>query len=212
MVQDLELIQEQQGNSSSHGSWDPPLHNKSVDSTNRRESKSKSHDGCLDMNMYLELEKNEQIMFDRTLIQIIGDQLPWQVKSAILSTLTIIIEKGGMALKPFLLQPQTTFVKFLQDNPRSVHSSAALALGKLSALSTRVDPLVGGLLSNLHASEGGVREAILVALKGVVKHVGKSVSGPAKTHVFDLSNELIYNDDDQIQSSSTRILGIISEV
>ena len=32
---------------------------------------------------------------------------------------------------------------------RTVRSSAALALGKLSALSTRVDPLVGDLLSSL---------------------------------------------------------------
>lgn len=145
------------------------------------------------------------------LIRIIGDRFPWQVKSAILSTLTIIIAKGGMALKPFLPQLQTTFVKCLQDNTRTVRSSAALALGKLSALSTRVDPLVGDLLSNLQASEGGVREAILVALKGVVKHAGKSVSGPVKTRVFDLLQELIYNDDDQIRSSSARILGIISE-
>lgn len=145
------------------------------------------------------------------LIRIIGDRFPWQVKSAILSTLTIIIAKGGMALKPFLPQLQTTFVKCLQDNTRTVRSSAALALGKLSALSTRVDPLVGDLLSNLQASDGGVRESILVALKGVVKHAGKSVGGPVKTRVFDLLKELIYNDDDQIRSSSARILGIISE-
>ncbi|XP_052627225.1 uncharacterized protein LOC128133734, partial [Lactuca sativa] len=91
----------------------------------------------------------------RPLIRIIGDRFPWQVKSSILSTLTIIIAKGGMALKPFLLQPQTTFVKFLQDNPR-------------------------GLLSNLLASDGGVREAILVALKGVVKHAGKSKKIPPR--------------------------------
>lgn len=32
---------------------------------------------------------------------------------------------------------------------RTVRSSAALALGKLSALSTRVDPLVSDLLSSL---------------------------------------------------------------
>lgn len=32
---------------------------------------------------------------------------------------------------------------------RTVRSSAALALGKLSALSTRVDPLVGDLLTSL---------------------------------------------------------------
>lgn len=145
------------------------------------------------------------------LIRIIGDRFPWQVKSAILSTLTIIIGKGGMALKPFLPQLQTTFVKCLQDNTRTVRSSAASALGKLSALSTRVDPLVGDLLTNLQASEGGVREAILVALQGVVKYAGKSVSPPVKTRVFDLLKVMIYNDDDQIRSSSARILGIISE-
>lgn len=32
---------------------------------------------------------------------------------------------------------------------RTVRSSAAVALGKLSALSTRIDPLVGDLLSGL---------------------------------------------------------------
>lgn len=155
----------------------------------------------------------------RPLIRIIGDRFPWQVKSAILSTLSIIIRKGGLALKPFLPQLQTTFIKCLQDNtrcalkhriyfsfyllrmlacivdsvflyfefcccwkitiilmrcltfhfqfsykPRGLHvyemfcacrtvrTSAALALGKLSALSTRVDPLVSDLLSSLQVA------------------------------------------------------------
>lgn len=52
----------------------------------------------------------------------------------------------------------------------------------------------------------------MAALKGVVKHAGKSVSAPVKTRVFDYLKDLIYNDDDQIRSSSARILGIISEV
>lgn len=56
----------------------------------------------------------------RPLIRIIGDRFPWQVKSAILSTLSIIIRRGGIALKPFLPQLQTTFVKCLQDNTRLV--------------------------------------------------------------------------------------------
>ncbi|KAG6752975.1 hypothetical protein POTOM_043019 [Populus tomentosa] len=50
---------------------------------------------------------------------------------------------------------------------RIVRTSAAFALGKLSALSTRVDPLVSDLLSSLQASDAGVREAILTVLKGV---------------------------------------------
>ncbi|CAN6724947.1 unnamed protein product [Malus baccata var. baccata] len=134
------------------------------------------------------------------LIRIIGDRFPWQVKSAILSTLTIMIRKGGMALKPFLPQLQTTFVKCLQDSTRLAYS-AALALGKLSALSTQVDPLVGDLLSSLQALDSGVREASLSALEGVLKHAGKSVS----------SADLIHHDDDQLQISAASILGITSQ-
>lgn len=60
------------------------------------------------------------LVISSPLIRIVGDRFPWQVKSAILSTLSIMIRKGGIALKPFLPQLQTTFVKCLQDNTRSV--------------------------------------------------------------------------------------------
>ena len=53
-------------------------------------------------------------------IRIIGDRFPWQVKSAILSTLSILIRKGGMSLRPFLPELQTTFIKCLQDSTRFV--------------------------------------------------------------------------------------------
>ncbi|KAL5566833.1 hypothetical protein UlMin_029997 [Ulmus minor] len=145
------------------------------------------------------------------LIRIIGDRFPWQVKSAILSTLTIIIMKGGLALKPFLPQLQTTFVKCLQDSTRTVRSSAALALGKLSALSTRIDPLVGDLLVSLQASDGGVREAILSALKGVLKHAGKSVGSAVITRVYELLKDLIRHDDDQVRLSAASTLGITTQ-
>ncbi|CAN6460506.1 unnamed protein product [Victoria cruziana] len=145
------------------------------------------------------------------LIRIIGDRFPWQVKSAILSTLCIIISKGGVALKPFLPQLQTTFIKCLQDSARTVRSSAALALGKLSALSTRVDPLVGDLLSLLQASDGGTREAVLVALKGVVKHAGKIVSSPVRSRALTLLKDLIQLEDDHIRSSAGSVLGTLSQ-
>ncbi|KAK8589608.1 hypothetical protein V6N13_088443 [Hibiscus sabdariffa] len=145
------------------------------------------------------------------LIRIIGDRFPWQVKSAILSTLSIMIRKGGIALKPFLPQLQTTFIKCLQDNTRTVRSSAALALGKLSALSGRVDPLVSDLLSSLQTSDSGVREAILTALKGVVKHAGKSVSPATRTRVYTLLKDLIHHDDDQVRMFASSILGLISQ-
>ncbi|CAA0814499.1 ILITYHIA, partial [Striga hermonthica] len=143
------------------------------------------------------------------LIRIIGDRFPWQVKSAILSTLSIMIQKGGISLKPFLPQLQTTFVKCLQDNTRTVRSSAAFALGKLSVLSTRIDPLVGDLLSALQASDIAVREAILTALKGVIKNAGKGLSSVVITRVHTQLKDLLYSEDEPIRISASGILGIL---
>ncbi|KAK1290119.1 hypothetical protein QJS10_CPB18g01878 [Acorus calamus] len=145
------------------------------------------------------------------LIRIIGDRFPWQVKGAILSTLSIIITKGGIALKPFLPQLQTTFIKCLQDNARTVRSSSALALGKLSALSTRVDPLVNDLLSTLQTSDGGAREAVLIALNSVLKHAGKNVSIAIRSRADMLLRDLIQLDDDQIRILAARVLGTLSQ-
>ncbi|KAG6736243.1 hypothetical protein POTOM_061029 [Populus tomentosa] len=147
------------------------------------------------------------------LIRIIGDRFPWQVKSAILSTLSILIGKGGMSLRPFLPQLQTTFIKCLQDSTRTVRTSAAFALGKLSALSTRVDPLVSDLLSSLQVWHQMLvfGEAILTALKGVLKHAGKSVSDPVRVRVFSQLKDLIHHDDDQVRISAASILGITSQ-
>ncbi|KAK2365272.1 protein ILITYHIA [Trifolium repens] len=145
------------------------------------------------------------------LIRIIGDRFPWQVKSAILSTLTIMIRKGGISLKPFLPQLQTTFVKCLQDNTRTIRSGAALALGMLSGLNPRVDPLVSDLLSSLQGSEGGVREAILSALKGVLKHAGKNVGSAVRSRIYSVLKDLIHHDDDRVRMYSASILGMLTQ-
>ncbi|EPS58996.1 hypothetical protein M569_15816, partial [Genlisea aurea] len=141
------------------------------------------------------------------LIRIIGDRYPWQVKSAILSTLSIMIRKGGIALKPFLPQLQTTFIKCLQDSTRTVRSSAAIALGKLSVLSTKVDTLVGDLLSGLQASDVAIQEAMLTALEGVIRNSGKSISAAVVTRTLGQLKGIVYSEHDNLRSSSARVLG-----
>ncbi|XP_078427732.1 putative protein kinase regulator ILITHYIA [Wolffia australiana] len=145
------------------------------------------------------------------LIRTIGDRFPWQVKGAILSTLSIIISKGGILLKPFLPQLQTTFIKCLQDSARSVRSSSAVALSKLSALSTRIDPLVTDLLSALQASDVGVQGAVLAALKGVITYAGKSITGSVKHRTCTVMKEFIELDDEELRSSAAKALGAISK-
>ncbi|XP_019174437.1 PREDICTED: importin beta-like SAD2 isoform X2 [Ipomoea nil] len=89
---------------------------------------------------------------------------------------------------------------------RTVRSSA-LALGKISALTTRIDPLVGDLLSALQASDIGIGEAILTALKGVIKHAAKSVSSASRTLIVDA---LYYNPSFTL--SILQKLGVATEI
>lgn len=92
------------------------------------------------------------------LIRILGDRFAWSVKTALLETLTLLLAKVGIALKPFLPQLQTTFLKALQDSSRAVRLRAAEALGQLVSIHTKVDPLFTEQLAAIrNAEDSGVR-------------------------------------------------------
>ncbi|KAL1532811.1 eIF-2-alpha kinase activator GCN1 [Salvia divinorum] len=128
------------------------------------------------------------------LIRIIRDRFPWWNGS-----------------KAFPSPTSNYIVKCLQDNTGDffLRSSAAIALGKLSALSKRIDPLVGDLLSGLQASHPAVKEAILTALDGVIKNAGKSLSSTIITRLHTQPKEMLNSEHDQIRSSAASILGYL---
>ena len=64
----------------------------------------------------------------------------------------------------------------------------------------------------VQASDGGIREATLIALKGVMKHAGKTVSSAVRTRVYTYLKDLIHHEDDQVRMSAASILGVISQV
>uniref|UniRef100_A0A1D5QYT7 GCN1 activator of EIF2AK4 n=1 Tax=Macaca mulatta TaxID=9544 RepID=A0A1D5QYT7_MACMU len=98
------------------------------------------------------------------LIRILGDRFSWNVKAALLETLSLLLAKVGIALKPFLPQLQTTFTKALQDSNRGVRLKAADALGKLISIHIKVDPLFTELLNGIRAMEDpGVRYSFIGA-------------------------------------------------
>lgn len=121
------------------------------------------------------------------LIRVVGDKHPSAVKSAILESLAALINKGGVALKPFVPQLQTTFVKCLSDAHMSVRVSAASALGLLMTLQTRVDALASDLISQCESDdvEPGVRESTFRAIAGVFAHGGAHISAPNVTRAID---------------------------
>lgn len=64
----------------------------------------------------------------------------------------------------------------------------------------------------IQISDGGIREAVLAALKGVVKHAGKSVSGAVRLRACSLVRDMLQLDDDEVRSSAAKVMGIISQV
>ena len=123
-----------------------------------------------------------------------------------------MIEKGGLALKPFVPQLQTTFVKCLADPARPVRQRAAAALGRLVTLQPRVDPLASDLLTTLDgATDKGVREAMLRAIAGVFAHAGKGVQPATVTRArVEISDALASTPDDGVRAAAALALAHVA--
>ena len=152
------------------------------------------------------------------LLRIVGDRNPSNVKVAILKTLGLVLLKGGPALRAFVPQFQTTFVKALSDPSRQVRLGAIEALSLLMPLSTRVDPLikelVAGSLGKGAAAEelaaaAAVQTATLEALAVVLDKGGEKAKLPASIPTaLDASKELLCNPDEGIRDASAKVMGM----
>lgn len=150
------------------------------------------------------------------LLRIVGGRNPSNVKVAILKTLGLILVKGGPALKAFVAQFQTTFVKALSDPSRQVRVEAIEALSLLMPLSTRVDPLikelVAGSLGKNVTEEGiaaaAVQTATLEALAVVLDKGGSKAKLPATvSSALEASQQLIGVTDEGIREAAAKVLG-----
>uniref|UniRef100_A0A673JAN4 EIF-2-alpha kinase activator GCN1-like n=1 Tax=Sinocyclocheilus rhinocerous TaxID=307959 RepID=A0A673JAN4_9TELE len=133
------------------------------------------------------------------LIRILGDRFAWTVKTALLETLTLLLAKVGIALKPFLPQLQTTFLKALQDSSRAVRLRAAESLGQLVSIHTKVDPLfTEQLLAIRNAEDSGVRETMLQALRFVIQGAGAKVDPTIRKNITTTLLGMLGHDEVQL--------------
>ncbi|XP_051887942.1 eIF-2-alpha kinase activator GCN1 [Pristis pectinata] len=142
------------------------------------------------------------------LIRILGDRFSWNVKVALLDTLSLLLSKVGIALKPFLPQLQTTFTKALSDTNRAVRLKAAEALGNLIVIHTKVDPLFTELLNLVrNADDSSVRETQLQALRFVIQGAGAKVDGNIRKNITTLLLGMLGHDEDATRMASAGCLG-----
>lgn len=141
-------------------------------------------------------------------IQILGDQFSWKVKAALLETLSLLLAKVGIALKPFLPQLQTTFTKALQDSNRGVRLKAADALGILISIHVKVDPLFTELLNGIRVMEdSGIRDTMLQALRFVIQGAGSKVDAAIRKNTISILLSMLGHDEDNTRISSAGCLG-----
>ena len=130
------------------------------------------------------------------LIRIAGDRLAPGTRAALLSTLGLLLERAGAALKPFAPQLQSVFSRCLADGDQKVRAAAARNVGALSRLSARVDALAADLCAGAASGTAGAgaatdpeaAPAYLSALAGALAEGGARMSPPALAKARDAAS------------------------
>lgn len=156
------------------------------------------------------------------LLRIVGDRNPGNVKIAILKTLGLILVKGGPALRAFVPQFQTTFVKALADPSRQVRVEAIHALGLLMPLSTRVDPLLKELVIGSQGKAAAasdsvgvvaVQTATLEALAVVLREGGTKAKLPESIpSALTASQELLEHADESVREAAAKVIAAACDI
>ncbi|KAH8379372.1 hypothetical protein KR009_004448, partial [Drosophila setifemur] len=142
------------------------------------------------------------------LIRILGDRFNAAVKAAVLETLAILLHKVGVILKQFLPQLQTTFLKALNDQNRTVRMKAGKALSELVAIHSRADALFNEIHNGIkNADDSSVRETMLHALRSIVSLSGNKMSEPIKNQIFATLLSMIGYSEDVTRNAVGGCLG-----
>ncbi|KAI8084473.1 armadillo-type protein [Halteromyces radiatus] len=147
------------------------------------------------------------------LIRIVGDRYPAQVKSAILQTLSLLLTKVPMHVKPFLPQLQRTFIKSLQEPEEDIRVHAAEALRVLIPLQVRVDPLVTELVSGIRTSTTAeIKQSLMLSLNDVVTQVGGKMNDVSKKGIQAVIQDGEQSDDTSLQTSASLLATSLSSL
>jgi HEAT repeat protein len=145
------------------------------------------------------------------LIRILGDRYAPSVKVAVLSTLSLLLEKVGSNLRPFLPQLQQTFLRALADPNKQVRCKAAYALSHLVRVHTKCDPLFQEVLNLVRGDDAAVRETALFALRMSLLPAGDKMSDTVSKNINQMIISLLGSGgpEDTIRVHAAACLGTI---
>ena len=144
------------------------------------------------------------------LIRVLGERYTPNIKTACLDTLSLLIDKVKVALKPFLSQLQTTFMKSLNDGTREVREKGVTALTKLVSLHNRVDNLFTDVHSGTKNENLSTRETMFAALQGTMFIGGSNMSANLALSIsVTLSNHL-GAPEDSIRTANGACIGSLA--
>ncbi|CAL1534334.1 unnamed protein product [Lymnaea stagnalis] len=144
------------------------------------------------------------------LIRILGDRFAWTLKVAVLDTLSMLLVKVGVMLKPFLPQLQTTFVKAINDPNRTVRLRAASALGKLILIHTRVDSLFNELIAGFKSTEDySIKDTFVQAIRACLQGAGSKIADAGRKQLTQTLVALIASTEDSTRMTAAGCLGTL---
>jgi hypothetical protein len=147
------------------------------------------------------------------LIRILGDRFTWNVKVAVLDTLSLLLGKVGALLRPFIPQLQQTFLKALNDAHRSVRLRAANALSQLIAVHNRCDPvfteLHNAIKSSANSDDWALRDTMLHALRLCITPAGDKMSDSVRRQLTSTIVSMLGLADDSCRSTAGACLGVL---
>lgn len=116
-----------------------------------------------------------------------------------------LISKVGIALKAFVPQLQTTFVKAVSDPSREVRARAASALAHLIGLSSRIEPLINDLVQLCNTAESNaIKSSGLEAIYFILSSTKGKLVDVSFDKVHSLLISCLVDEDELVQNMSVK--------
>ena len=143
------------------------------------------------------------------LIRILGDRYAWSVKVSVLDTLSLLLEKVGNQLRPFLPQLQQTFLKALADAHKQVRLRSANALSNLVRVHAKCDSVLQEIHNLVKGDDVQIKETALFAMRMTLLPAGDKIADSLTKSLISTVTSLLASNEDSVRIHAAACLGCL---